>query len=346
MSETDNETPAAAPLRVGLLADGDEAPRYAAAVRQCPRLELCACAGMPQGSAPDGAEWFDDTRVLLARSGLDALVIGSSPRVGVSVGEMALDHGVPVWRPPPLGRNFAEAIEVARRLKTTEVVYRVASWWEHVESELRWALGFDAGREPVFSEVHVSAAGPPLQSWRSSQVDAGGGVLACDAYAALEALIAIRGLPESAVGVIGKCRRRSSEPPRETEDVAHAILRYENDGVGCVRATWDIAPTGQTTRHHGSESSMRYDETAVAVLNPDATVLEQRPLPSGMLAAEMSRLASDIKSPAAPQATNKRNERHLAVSALLETIYLSSRTGHPETPRRLFEVQKWPQPQG
>ena len=35
----------------------------------------------------------------------------------------------------------------------------------------------------------------------------------------------------------------------------------------------------------------------------------------------------------------------LAVSALLETVYLSSRTGHPEIPRRLFEVQKWPEPE-
>ena len=71
-----------------------------------------------------------------------------------------------------------------------------------------------------------------------------------------------------------------------------------------------------------------------------------RPLPSGMLAAEMHRLATEITNAATPQAAKKRNERHLAVSALLETIYLSSRTGHPEPPRRLFEVQKWPQPEG
>ena len=345
MSQTDNETPtAAAPLRVGLLADADEAPRYAEALRQCPSLELCVCAGMPQEAVPDDAEWFDDTRVLIAQGGVNALIIGSSPRVGVSVGEMALERGVPVWRPPPLGRNFAEAVEVARRLQTTDVVYHVASWWEHVGAELSWALGVEPTYKPVFSEVHVNAPGPPLQSWRSSQVNAGGGVLACDAYAALEALIAVRGLPESAMGVIGKCRRRISQPPRETEDVANAILRYENGGVAGVRAAWDIAPTNQITLHHGSELSVRYDETTVTVLGPDGAVLEQRPLPPSFLATEMARLAAAITGENPPEAAPARIERHLAVSALLETVYLSSRTGHPELPRRLFEVQKWPEP--
>ncbi|MBU0618285.1 MAG: hypothetical protein KKI02_11245 [Planctomycetes bacterium] len=346
MSQTDNETPiAAAPLRVGLIADADEASRYAEALRQCASLELCVCAGMSQKAVPDGAEWFDDTRVLIAQGGVNALIIGSSPRVGVSVGEMALERGVPVWRPPPLGRNFAEAVEVARRLQTTDVVYRTASWWEHIEAELSWALGVEPTCKPVFSEVHVNAPGPPLQSWRSSLANAGGGVLACDAYATLENLVAVRGLPESVVAVIGKCRRRPSEPPRETEDVANAILRYEDGGVASVRAAWDIAPTNQITLHHGSRSSVRYDETTVRVLGADGTALEERPLPPGFLAAEMARLAAEIIGEKPPEAARARIERHLAVSALLETVYLSSRTGHPEIPRRLFEVQKWPEPE-
>ncbi len=37
-------------------------------------------------------------------------------------------------------------------------------------------------------------------------------------------------------------------------------------------------------------------------------------------------------------------ERHLAVTALLEALYLSARTGQPETPRKFYEVQKWPEP--
>lgn len=345
MSKSDNETlTAAPPLRVGLIADADEAPRYAEAVRQCSGLELCAGAGMSRDAVPDEAQWFDDTRVMIAQSGIEALVIGSSPRVGVTVSEIAAEHGVHVWRPPPLGRSFAESIEVARRLRTTEVVYRVASWWEHVGARVRWALGFETGCKPLFSEVRVSAAGPPLQSWRSSLVDAGGGVLAFDAYASLEALTAIRGLPESVVSAIGQCRSRSTGAPRETEDVANAILRYEDGGVACVRAVWDIPPMEEMTLHHGSVTSICYGTKSVAVLAADGGVLEERPLPPDFLAAEMGRLAAEIVGEADREAAETVINRHLEVSALLEATYLSARTEHPEIPRRLFEVQKWPEP--
>jgi len=344
MSETNNEAQTAARcLRVGLIADADEASRYADALRACPALELCAQGGMAQNEALAGVPWFDDTRVLIAQGGIEALVIATSPRVGVRTGNVAVAHGVHVWRQPPLGRNFAEAVEAARQLQSAEVVYRVASWWDHVDAHVRWALGFETGCEPVFSDVQVSAAGPPLTSWRSSQANAGGGVLAYDAYASLEALTAVRGLPESVVGATGKCRRRPSEAPRETEAVASAILRYDR-GLALVRATWDIPPFTRTTHHHGSETSVRYGESSIAVLAPDGRVLEERPLPAGFLALEMARFGTEISSADRRAPTEARLNRLLAVSALLEATYLSSRTEHPEIPRRLFEVQRWPEP--
>lgn len=345
MTETNNETRVeASPLRVGLIADAGEAPRYAAAIGACAALELCAQAGMTQNEALPAVQWFDDTRVLIAQGGIGALVIATSPRAGVRVGELAIGHGVHVWRLPPLGRSFAEAVEVARRLRAVEVIYRVASWWDHAGEDIRWALGFDAGCEPIFSEVHVSTAGPPLQSWRSSEANSGGGVLAHDAYAPLEALTAIRGLPESVVGTTAKCRRRPSEAPRETEDVASAILRYEGGGRALVHAAWDLPPFCQETLHHGRERSMRHSESSVAAIAADGTVLEERPLPIGFLEAEMARLAAEIAGEARREPVATSINRHLAVSATLEAIYLSSRTEHPEIPRRLFEVQRWPEP--
>lgn len=345
MNESNNETgPTAAPLRVGLIAGPDEAETHAAAIRACAALELCAQGGMEQKVALPDVEWFDDTRVLIAQGGIEALIIATSPRDAVKLGEIASGHGVHVWRRPPLGRDFAEAVEVARCLAAARVVYRIASWWEHAESEIRWALKCTEGSEPVFSDVRVSAAGPPLASWRSSQAAAGGGVLAHDAYAALEALTALRGLPESVSGAIGKCRRRAAEGPRETEDVASAILRYGNGGLGQVRATWDIAPYDHLTQHHGKGTSIRYSARAVATLNADGGVLDERALPADFLEAELARFAAQVADAERGEPATESSNRHLAVSALLEATYLSSRTRQPEDPHRPFEVQKWPVP--
>lgn len=345
MIEANNEvrTPAS-PLRVGLIADADDAPRYAEAVRACASLELCAQAGMSQPAALPDVAWFDDTRVLIAQGDIDALLLATSPRMGAKLGELAMAHGVHVWRPPPLSRNFAEAIEVVRRLRDTEVVYHVSSWWDHVGEEVGQALDLEADYEPVFSELHVSATGPSLKSWRSSRVDAGGGVLTYDTYAMLEALTAIRGLPESVAGAIGKCRRRRSEAPRETEDVVSAVFRYEGRGLAHVRASWDIPPFGRATSHHGREATVRYTESSIAVLESDSSVLKERPLPARFLTTDLMRFAAAIAEKAQRGAAQASINRHLAVSAVLEATYLSSRTEQPEIPRRLFEVQRWPEP--
>jgi predicted dehydrogenase len=333
-------------LPVGLIADADDARRYADAIRACPSLALRAQAGASQSAALPDVEWFDDTRVMMAQSQIRALVIATAPRSAIELSDTAADHGLHVWRSPPLGRNFAEGVEAARRLAEVKVVCRIASWWEHAGQAIDEVLQQANGFEPAFSEVQVSAAGPAVHAWRASQANAGGGVLAYDAYPMLEALIAIRGLPESAAGAAGQCRRPPSQPPRETEDVAGAILQYEGRGLAIVRAAWDIQPFAQTTWHHGRQMSMRYTEADVTVLDADGQSRAERPLPGGFLAAEMTRFAQAIGDEGQHRADETAINRHLAVSALVEATYLSSRTQQPEIPRRLFEVQKWPEPHG
>jgi len=344
METPDNKQPVAGPLRVGLIAEAEEVGAYLEALRATSALELVAQGGMPQPAALPAVPWFDDTRVLVAQGGVQALIIAGAPRVGVNVGAIALERGVHVWRPPPLGRSFAEAVEVARQVQAAGAVYRVASWWDFAGGDVRWALEFEEGCTPVFSELRVSVAGPALQSWRSSQTLAGGGVLLQDAYPALEALLAIRGLPESATAFLGRCRRPGTGAPRETEDIACVILRYGGGGAALVRAAWDLPPQEYTTFHHGKQSDVRYDRQSVAVLAPDGQVRAERALPAGFLAAELARFADQIRGPQPPPSPEKNIERHLAVSAVLEAAYLSARTEQPEAPRRLFEVQKWPAP--
>ena len=111
-----------------------------------------------------------------------------------------------------------------------------------------------------------------------------------------------------------------------------------------VRAVWDIPPFGQMTRHHGSQVSLRYTGSSVAILGSDGGVLEERPLPTNFLAEEMTRFAAEMSEGRRHEVFEADINRHVAISALLEAVYLSARTGQPETTRRLFEAQKWPEP--
>ena len=343
MNESHNENSPNGTLRVGLIADGDEAPRHANAIRGCARLELVAQSGMPQQAALPDVEWHDDSRVLVAQSDIDAAILAISPKPGAYLAEIAAAEGVHVWRAPPLGRNVAEATEVVRRLSDVRVVYRVASWWDHAAESIRWALAQVEDFTPLYSEIVARAPGPPLHSWRSSLSTSAGGVLACDTYAALEALVALRGLPESVMAATGKCRRRKGEAPRETEDVISATYRYDNGGLASVHATWDIPPSQLVTLHHGAHQSIRYAPDAVAVLGPDGETIARRDLPFDSLVREMERFAAEVCGEISAPPTESSTNRHLMVSGLLEATYLSAHTQQPEQPGKLFGAQRWPE---
>jgi len=344
VEELDHESEVIEPVRAGLIADaeGVQQLRPALAARD---LQIVAQSGMRQPEGLPDVPWFDDARAMTAQTGVQALLVAVSPRAAFEVDALVADKPLPIWRLPPLARSFAEGAELITRVRQRRGLYRVASWWDAVAEEVRWALRCREGFKPLFSTVRVSAPGPVLQSWRSSRANGPGGVLATDAYAMLEALVAVRALPERVYGSIGSLRRRPDETPRETEDVALAILRYEGGTTAVVEATWDASPPGQSTHHHGAELSVVIEPTRVAVYGSAGELIGERPLATEVfLRQELERFTDAVRHPVAASEPDAALERHLAVLALLEAIYLSARTGQPESPAKFYEVRGWPQP--
>jgi predicted dehydrogenase len=330
---------AAPPLRLALIADGLDVDLFAGILNRSPHVQLVAQSGMKQGDAAADVPWFDDSRVMLTRGGVEAVALCVSPRSALELAETAAELGVHVWRLPPLGRTFAEAAELAAKIRNWKIVYRVASWWEHIAEEARAVLARIPGFKPHFSELRASAPGPPVQSWRSAQTDAGGGVLVTAAYPLLEALFAIRGLPVNVAAAIGRYRRRSGEPPRETEDSAAAVLRYES-GPAVLRATWDIPPYESISKHDGPDATIVISTDKIGI---GTDTLEEAPLAPDFLIADLERFVRAVRLAAAEPSVVSL-ERHVAVNALLDSLYLSARTNQPESPGKLYEVQGWTLP--
>lgn len=329
------------PLRVGLFAPAAQAGPLAATLAGIPGATLAAQAGLPQISALPGVDWFDDERVMLAQGTLNALVVHASPRVALTLARQAIEHGVHVWMTPPIGRSFSDATETIRRARDLGAILWVSSWWRHVREDVRAILDREEGRRLHLWEVRSSAAGPGIDSWWASTADGGGGVLRHTAYELLEALIALRGLPESLFATVGRCRTRASQTPRETEDIAVSVLRYENGGTATIHATWDIEPFESMLRGHAPDKTFELTPAAVRLATVDGASDVLRDLPGDRLPADLAKFVREVRGGRASDETRASVEHHASVSALLESIYLSSRTGQPESPRQLFEAQGW-----
>ncbi len=339
MSAADNASDEGPP-RVGLVADEEQGPTLVRLLSSSPNWHLVATSGAAL-EVPADVEWFDDRRVMITQSKLDALVLATSTRAAIDLDETAGTYGLSVWRTPPLARNFAEATQLVTAVEQRPRVYRVMSWWDHVRAPIREALQTLDDFKPRYTDIVVAASGPSIHSWRAGTIDAGGGVMTLDAYPMLEALIAMRGLPDNVSATTGRFRRHPGEAARETEDVALAVFRYEGGGVVSVRASWDIHPHEQYTLHHGAAHTVKITPHAISITDLDGEMLVERPFATDMLDADLAQFARSLTGRPAREAATKTLHRHVAVAALLETIYLSARTWHPEVPRKLYEVQGW-----
>lgn len=329
-------------MRVGLIADQSAARSIAPYIAAHPAFAFAAQAGVPQQAADDDVQWFDDPRTLIMQAEVSAVLLCLSPHAGAELSLAAIDKGLHVWRLPPLTHTFAEATELHRRLRGSHVVYMVPSWWSHAAETVRDMID-SVGLQMRYSECFVSAVGPSADHWRANRSAAGGGVLAHDAYAMLEALVALRGLPETVQATLLRCRTPRDAAPRETEDIATVLLRYES-GLALIRAAWDLPPFGSETTHYGPSEAVRYSDARVTAIDADGKSTAELPMPSGFPLRTLDAFAGNVSGRADSGVVLQALSAHLAVAALLETCYLSARTGQPETPRRLYEVQRWPLP--
>ncbi len=168
------------------------------------------------------------------------------------------------------------------------------------------------------------------------------GALIYAGYDLLEALVALRGLPDSVTAIIGNYRGGNS-PTRETEDTSTALLRYPAGGSAIIRVTWDLPPTSARLVHFSATHRVELTADEVILADVAGNTQDRQPLGGDYLAGELSRFVELVRNRARDRALLPL-ERHLAVSALLETIYLAARTGHPESPAKLYEAQRWPGP--
>lgn len=337
-----NEPKPQGPVRIGLIAVGEQLQALAAALKGCLLVQPLIQSGMPQAAAIPDVPWLDDPRVLLGQPGLEAVMLATSTRSHIQLAAKAAEHGLHVWHMPPLARTFAETTELVARTKRQPTMHRVASWWEYVADHVWHELNWPADFTPLYSELRTSARGPAAGAWQANLAEAAGGVLANDSYGLLEALVAVRGLPETVDATIGSYRKGVGNQVRETEDTGVAILRYGR-GFAVIRATWDLPPIGHELVHCGAAARVILTDDLATLGDSEGGMIDQRPLPGEFLPYELMRFAECVRGQARDRAAAAL-ERHVAVSALLEAIYLSARTGHPESPARFYQVQGWPEP--
>ncbi len=332
-------------IKAGILGIGGCGTDLLDALLACDSIELVALADRDRERAKDRAaelkiEPYDDYRSLVVEQPIDALFVAVPPFACHEHLKLAASRGIHVWRETPLARSLHEAVDLVRAFDVGGVRLAVARRWQF---DLQ-ASGVDNWEEltgPIYVARGVALESrPDPLGWRGESDRGGGGALIDRAYELIHAVVQKMHLPDE---VQVATARRSGTQPYDTEDVACMTLRYQNGSMATMlahRRTW---PTTWSLVFDGPTGSLRLDADGLTVLAADGTKILSRCLDDrSVYGRQVDGFAQAILTEAKTYPSPALE--HLPTVAVIETAYLSARTGEPESPAQLYDLHDLPLP--
>ncbi len=319
----------------------------AAAATGCFQIQAVADLD-PQKAEKAAAEHhcqaYNDYRQLVVQNQLDCLLVAAELHTCDEQLRAALKKKSHILKTAPLGRTFEEARQYVRLAESEGVRLAVANPARFQSSFLALHEMIAQGRiEHVFlidASCRFSAA--DRSGWRTDPQLAGGGVLLHDCYPLFDQLLLSLPLPEQVYALTTNPAPDKQQRLYLTEDTALVCLRFNDALMGSVVATRrnDIGPHRIWIEVHAKDALLTVTEDHLELRTCDGRRDWKRQYDEPRQVATERLLASFARSVQDPQQSPlvSSGAENLRTMAVLESAYLSARTGFPEEPARILQL--------
>ncbi len=235
-------------LRVAVLGTGGIVRQeHLPALRADPRVEVVAAAHVNAASLRELAAEFGipktytDFEALAVDGEIDAVVNALPNYLHASTTIAMLKHGKHVLCEKPMAMNVAEAEAMEAAASATGVKLVIAFPWRS-NPDYQWlrekiAAGALGRIYKIRADAVVANWGPDRNNWRSRPEVAGGGVIFDIGSHSLDALSFLFG---DTVRPLRVFSQMDSVPPSgKLEELATALIEYDNGMVGVLEAGWN-----------------------------------------------------------------------------------------------------------
>lgn len=242
-------------LRLGLVGYGYWGPNLARNFHQLPDAWLVACADADVARLKEAARLYPsvkqtaaDARELIDNPTLDALVIATPARSHFALARQALEAGKHVLVEKPLAMSSAEARELIDLARTRQRILMVGHTFEYNPAVWKVQELLDAG---ALGELYYIYSNRVNLGRLQTDINVLWSIAPHD-VSILLALLKNMPLSVSAQG--------ATYLHQGIQDVIFALLRFQNNIVGHIHASWlDPSKTRQMTIV-GSEKMIVYDD--------------------------------------------------------------------------------------
>ena len=305
-------------------------------------------AAAEQAARPLGIRAYGDNRSLLAETRPAAVYLAVPPAAAAELIGPCAERGIHVWTEAPLARSLDEGLAMVRRMEQGGLKLAVGTQRRFAPTYRRaWEL-FTAGRlgQVFLARAHYLFNWGPTLGWRGDRA-AGGGALLELGYHPLDLLVWLLGVPEEVYGFSAAPARPAEptgdaapQPLYDTDDTAVAVLRVAAGHVATVVTTRRSGPVSEELCVHGRGSSLVVNAEACLLRDPDGHLLDEIAAgpPLDVFRHQGEAFARAVAENATHYECSARE--NLLNLAVIEAIYLSARTGQPESPLRLLHTRE------
>ncbi len=293
---------------------------------------------------------YDDFRQLIsstdARISRDnrVLLIAAETHTCDEYIKMAIKKKFNCLKLPPIARYFEEAAEFVKLSEEEGIVFSIANTG-------RYAKGYLALRDYITKNkleqvflvtVFSTFSEPPANTWHTDPKLSGGGVLLYNCYKIIDQIVLNFGLPQQMYSLNTNQAKDRQQRLYLTEDTAVVTLKFSDTLVGNIITSRrnGIGPQQEYLRFFDNNKILTVNEKQLNIRDVSGQVTTQEEFNDTEL-ERMTLLLKDfamsILSPKEnkPVCTGRENLNNMAV---IESAYLSARTGFPEEPAKIMKM--------
>jgi predicted dehydrogenase len=297
-----------------------------------------------KAAAKYDCEAYTDYRQLIVQNQFDALLLGTGIHAYEEHLKTAIRKRFNVLKLAPPARNFEEASEYVQMAESEKVRFVVANPARFNPSYITaHELIVQGNIEHVFlvtAYCSVSASDQP--AWHADPKLAGGGVLMHECYPIIDQILWSFCVPQQVYALHTNRAPDKQQRLYRTEDTSVVSMRFTDALLGSIIATHrnEVGPDETCLRVYGKDALLTATDHC-ATLNTRTGQDDQKWQYDENENDVMQRLlvsfARSVTHPDEPSLLPDAAE-DLKTMAVLESAYLSARTGFPEEPARILQL--------
>jgi predicted dehydrogenase len=284
---------------------------------------------------------YDDYRQLIIQNEFDCLLVAAGLHSCDRYIKTAMEKKFNILKLPPLARNFEEAVEFVRLAESENIRFAVANPSQFARSFIALQEFLQQGRiEQVFLITAVYTAGDrPRPAWQSDLKLAGGGVLLRDCFELINQITLTFGIPQQVYALNTNTAADKQQRLYLTEDTAVLAMKFTDSTFVNLLASRAFGPEHKYLKVYGKDKILTTDNTHFTVSDSHDNITEQFEYNDDqfiLMTKSLENFALSILSPDKNKlySSGRDNLRNMAV---IESAYLSSRTGFPEEPAKILQ---------